>query len=253
MDVFSVCYASAPYYWLTSSQLWTPLSFSFFSSSSCPFALLRVVVVALPPLSPNQQSLLRRLFPPPLPPSLPRPPPLLRRSNAADIRPGSRPFYVNHVVKDPTPPLDLEEDRRTCRASSKGRRRGTTLKRTTALIAEEIRVPRTRCQGVYFEYRFLFSFILSSFFSSFFFFFFLSSGIFFSPRFVAPSLSFAFVYRPLWHCWPPRWYWYCGRNARQHVRNPEWRPFIDKLRAVRGPEATAAATAAVGRFMEIGY
>lgn len=34
---------------------------------------------------------------------------LLRDSNAADIRPGSRPFYVNHVVKDPTPPPDLEE------------------------------------------------------------------------------------------------------------------------------------------------
>ena len=131
-----------------------------------PYALLRVVVVALPPLSPNQQSLLRRLFPPSPPPSrspLPFPPPrpLRRDSNAADIRPGSRPFYVNHVVKDPTPPLDLEEDRRTCRASSKGRRRGTTLKRTTALIAGEIRVPQTRCQSVYFEYRFLFSFILS--------------------------------------------------------------------------------------------
>lgn len=132
----------------------------------CPFpssplslfiASLCVAIALPPPFSLNHQSLLRlfslsspflRLFP-----LLPL---LLRVSNAADIRPGSRPFYVNHVVKDPTPPLDLEEDRRTCRASSKGRRRGTTLKRTTALIAGEIRVPRTRCRGVYFEYRFLF-------------------------------------------------------------------------------------------------
>ena len=67
---------------------------------------------------------------------------LLGDSNAADILPGSRPFYVNHVVKDPTPPLGLEEALHVLRSSSKGRRRGTTLKRTTALIAREIRVAR---------------------------------------------------------------------------------------------------------------
>lgn len=66
---------------------------------------------------------------------------LLASSNAADIRPSSRPFYVNHVVKDPTPSPDLEEALHVLRSSSKGRRRGTTLKRT-ALIAKEIRVPR---------------------------------------------------------------------------------------------------------------
>lgn len=67
--------------------------------------------------------------------------PFLTDSNAADIRPSSRPFYVNHVVKDPTPPPGLEEALHVLRSSSKGRRRGTTLKRATALIAEEIRVP----------------------------------------------------------------------------------------------------------------
>ena len=150
---------------------------------------------------------------------------LLRVSNAADIRPGSRPFYVNHVVKDPTPPLNLEEDRRTCRASSKGRRRGTTLKRTTALIAGEIRVPRTRCRGVYFEYRFLFRSF--SCYSSFPFVLLLPFSFFSVPGsslrlFRSPgSAPLALL--------PPRWYWYCGRNAREHVRNPEWRPFIDKL------------------------
>lgn len=153
----------------------------------------------------NSLFLVVSFLPPPLPLPLPPPRPLLRDdSNAADIRPGSRPFYVNHVVKDPTPPLDLEEDRRTYRASSKGRRRGTTLKRTTALIAEEIRVPRTRCQGVYFEYRFLFSFILSS--SSCFTPSLLHPFSFFFFLLVPPvrcSLSFV---RPLWYCWPPRWY-----------------------------------------------
>ena len=100
------------------------------SSSSLPLFLLSFFLSFLPPPSSTSSS------------SSSSSSSSWRLSNAADIRPGSRPFYVNHVVKDPTPPLGLEEALHVLRSSSKGRRRGTTLKRTTALIAREIRVAR---------------------------------------------------------------------------------------------------------------